>query len=78
MLTQKDIDIIEEIIDEKLDNRFKEAYGLLPSKNEFFDQMSQIMGELKAIRDSQDIITGRVSNHEDRLTTLESHILPTT
>ena len=46
-LTQKDLDAIEELIDEKLDEKIK----LLPTKGEFFSKMDEVMGELKAIRE---------------------------
>ena len=67
MLTQKDIDQIEEIMDQKLDEKLK----LLPTKDEFFTQMGEVMGELKAIREEHATQSLRLSNHEDRIETLE-------
>jgi len=67
MLTQKDIDQIEEIMDQKLDEKLK----LLPTKDEFFTQMGEVMGELKAIREEHATQSHRLSNHEDRIETLE-------
>lgn len=46
MLTQKDLDEIEKIIDEKL----KDKLRLLPTKDDFFNKMDQVMGELSKIR----------------------------
>lgn len=42
MLTQKDLDEIEEIVEEKLDGKIKN----LPTKDEFFSKMDEVMGEL--------------------------------
>lgn len=47
MLTQKDLDKIETTIDERLDEKIK----FLPSKNEFFEKMDEVIGELKEIRE---------------------------
>lgn len=71
MLTQKDLDEIEEIVEEKIE----EKISLLPSKNEFFGKMDEIMGELKTIRESQDIITHKVyEDHENRITHIEKKL----
>ncbi len=43
----------------------------LPTKEEFYKTTDEMMGELKAIRESQDILVGRSSDHEERITTLE-------
>lgn len=45
MLTQKDFDEIEEIIDKKLEEKIK----FLPTKDEFYGKMDELMGELKTI-----------------------------
>lgn len=66
-LTQKDFDQIEEIIEEKLDEKIK----LLPSKDEFFQKMDDVMGELKTVREEQVIIGHQTNNHEERINALE-------
>ncbi len=66
-LTQKDFDQVEEIIKEKLDEKIK----LLPSKDEFFQKMDEVMGELKTIREEQIIIGHQTTENEERITTLE-------
>lgn len=66
MLTQKDIDEIEKTLDEKLDEKLK----LLPSKDEFYEKMDDVMGELKAIREEQTAGSGILSEHSD---VLENH-----
>lgn len=72
MLTRKDLDQVEEIVDKKLDEKIK----LLPSKDEFFEKMDEVVGELKTIREEGEVVSERVSNHEDRITVLEK-ICPT-
>lgn len=67
MLTQKDLDEIEEIVEEKLEEKIK----ILPTKDEFFSKMDEVMGELATIRDEQTIISHQVSDHGDRLEKLE-------
>ena len=78
MLTIADLDEIEKIIDEKLDDKLKN----LPTKAEFFDEISKVMGELQAIRNDNEILNGRTSNHTDelenhekRITKVEKHFL---
>ncbi len=70
MLTQKDIDEIERIVSQELEEKIK----LLPTKNEFFTKMDQVMGELGAIREEQTVISGyknQLEDHESRITQLE-------
>jgi predicted nuclease with TOPRIM domain len=67
MLNQQDLDQIEKIIDEKLDEKLK----LLPAKDELFERLDEIVGELKSVREEQAAMAGRLSNHEDRLEQLE-------
>lgn len=70
MLTQKDLDEIQQLI--------KEEIKFLPTKDEFYTKMDEVMGELKTIREQQDVITGKNSeitetleDHESRITKLE-------
>ena len=67
VLTQKDFDQIDKILDEKLDEKLK----ILPTKEEFFSKMDEVVGELKTVREEQTVLSHQVSNHEDRLKTLE-------
>lgn len=73
MLTQKDLDEIEEIVEGKLGEKIK----ILPTKNEFFSKMDEVMKELETIRDEQTIISHQVSDHGERLEKLEE-ICPVT
>lgn len=67
MLTPKDLEEIEKVIEEKLEEKIR----LLPTKDEFFSKMDELMGELSAIRDEQTIISHQVSDQEERLSALE-------
>ena len=66
-LTQKDLDEIEKLIDQKLKLRLKH----LPTKDEFYKAMDQIMGELKTMRETYEIMVPKVANHEIRIEKLE-------
>lgn len=68
MLTQKDLDEIEGIIDEKLEEQLK----LLPTKDEFFSSMDEVMGELKTMREELAITNHHLKGHEDRIKKLET------
>ena len=70
MLTIKDLDEIEKIVDEKIEEKTKN----LPTKDEFFTKMDEVMGELKTIRESTEMLTERVSDHEERITRIEKKI----
>lgn len=70
MLTQRDIKSIEEIVDEKIGQKTK----LLPSKDDFFSKMDELMGELKHIREAFDLLTGRQSENSDKLDDHEERI----
>lgn len=71
MLTQKDLDEIEEIVEEKLEEKTK----LLPTKREFFGKMDEVIGELETIRNEQIIVSHQLSDHGDRLERLEGNPL---
>ena len=60
MLSQKDLDEIDKIVDKKI--------KYLPTKDDFYTKITEVMGELKAIREEQAVITGKTSviNSQDR------------
>jgi len=68
MLTQQDLDEIEKLIDEKIGKRL----GLLPTKDEFFKAMDQISAELKDMRETYELASPKISDHETRITDLEN------
>jgi hypothetical protein len=73
MLTQGDIKVIEEIVEDKT--------KLLPTKEEFFSKMDEVMGELKATREAIDLHTGQhdeitdqIDDHEKRIKIVEQKL----
>ena len=66
MLTQNDLDEIEKLFDKKLDEKIK----FLPTKDEFYEKMDKLIGEIKASREEHSAISGRQSDNSD---TLEKH-----
>lgn len=83
MLTKKDLEEMKILVrqemgvyldgklDRKLDEKLDEKLKYLPSKDEFYTMMDQIMGELKAIREEHELMAYRVSDHSDRIEVLE-------
>ncbi len=70
MLTQKDLDKIEELIDRKLDEKIK----FLPTKDDFYNKMDELMVEIKAVREEQETHSGQHSEINDTLETHETQI----
>ena len=70
MLTAQDLDEIEKVVDEKIDEKTRN----LPTKDEFFGKMDEVMGQLKAIREEQPLQSHRLSNHEDRISVIEKKL----
>ncbi|OGM10967.1 hypothetical protein A2Z22_03815 [Candidatus Woesebacteria bacterium RBG_16_34_12] len=69
-LTIKDLDEIERIVDERIEERTRN----LPSKDDFFTRMDEVMKELKAIRENTIVLSHRVFNHADRIEKIEKKI----
>ena len=67
VLTKRDLDEIEGIVEEKIDEKTKN----LPTKDEFYEKMDEVIGELKAMREEHTVLSSQVSDHEDRITKLE-------
>lgn len=74
MLTQKDLDQVEELFDERLEEKFNDKLRGLPSKDEFYEKMDEVMGELKAIREEQTAGSGIFSEHSDILENHETRL----
>ena len=69
MLTKSDLDQIKEVINNRLDEKIKH----LPTKDEFFQTMDKVFGELQTIRDELKISHRRIDDHEERITDLENN-----
>ncbi|MBI2404715.1 hypothetical protein HYV22_00875 [Candidatus Gottesmanbacteria bacterium] len=84
MLTQKDIntlidrlklifptkDEVKEIVHQAIDERFR----LFPTKEEYFSRMDALSGELKAVRESQELHAHDHVRINDRLDRVEHHL----
>lgn len=66
MLTQKDLDEIENLTRKIVKSEIKH----LPSREEFYERMDKLIGEIKASREEHSVISGQISRHSD---TLERH-----
>ena len=63
---------IDEVIETKLVT--KEDLSLLPTKDEFFTKMDEVMGKLKTIREEQALQSQHLSDHADRMEKVEDHL----
>lgn len=65
--------LVEEVIEEKTESVLatKDDLKHLPTKDDFYGKMDEVMGELQAIREEHTVSSGQVSDHEDRITLLE-------
>lgn len=63
---------IDEAIEEKLVT--KDDVSHLPTKDEFYARMDEVMGELKAMREEVAISCHQIADHSDRLEKIESEI----
>lgn len=66
-LTQKDLGQFEQSTRQIV----KEEIKHLPTKDDFYEKMDEVMGELKAIREEDEVQSGKLFDHEDRITSLE-------
>ena len=70
-------DLIEVTVEEVIEKKelvTKSDIRHLPTKDEFYGKMDEVMGELKAIREEHAVQSHQFSNHEDRIQKIESHI----
>ena len=69
--------LIEVTVDEVIEKRelvTKTDLSHLPTKDDFYAKMDEVVGELKAIREEQPLQSHQISNHEDRVQKIESHL----
>ena len=68
MITQKDADLLED--------RFKDVFATKDEfqqvKSDLINKLDQILKEILASREEQTILAHRTSDHEDRITKLET------
>ncbi|HEY3310335.1 MAG TPA: hypothetical protein VGK00_01735 [Anaerolineales bacterium] len=69
--------LLEVTIDEAIETKAlvtKDDIGHLPTKDEFYGKMDDVMGELKAIREEQAVQGHQLSDHEERIEKIEDHL----
>ena len=52
----------------------KESIALLPTKSEYFNSMDKLMGEIKKVREEQEVIGDTLLQHNDRLERVEEKV----
>ncbi len=80
-LDDQDLEAIRSLMDVSI-NEAVERKGLvtkddishLPTKDEFYGKMDEVMGELKAVREEISVLGHQVSDHGDRLDRIEKHL----
>jgi hypothetical protein len=65
--------LIEVTIDEK-ELVTKSDISHLPTKDEFYEKMDEVMGELKTVREEQTLLSHQVSDHEDSIEKIKDHL----
>ena len=66
--------LIEITLDEKLDEKLDVKLSHLPTKNEFYTERDEVMTELKTIREEQTLQSQHLTDHDDRIEKIESHL----
>lgn len=72
----KDINEVKREIDGLKDEMedVKGGIRLIPTKEEYFDSMDKLMGEIKKSREEQEVVGEELSRHSDRLEKLEEKV----
>lgn len=73
-------DLMEVTIDEVIEKNglvTKKDISHLPTKDEFYEQTGEILKRLDNLEEEKDVLSHRVSNHEDRIMNLETHLRST-
>ena len=70
-------DLMEVTIEEAIESKglvTKDDISHLPTKDEFYTKMDEVVGELKTVREEQPLQSEKLSDHEDRIQKIESHL----
>lgn len=74
-LSSNNIRIILNYIDEKTKNLVTKAdISHLPTKQDFYNKMDEVMSELKIIRDNQEVNTHRITSNEKQITHIKDKL----
>jgi hypothetical protein len=70
-LTQRDLNEIEKIVDQRVDDKISH----LPTKDDFYQKMDELIGELKGMREDFAVISGKLyEDHEPRIVRVEKKL----
>jgi uncharacterized protein YaaR (DUF327 family) len=70
-------DLMKETINEAIEEKglvTREDISHLPTKDQFYAETSKIYKKLNDIEEANEILTHRVYDHEDRITTVETKL----
>jgi len=82
-LTNKDLDKIDEKINKRFDEKFAAVRddiidavdnALAKQRSDFLEDIDPILKEVQASREERDIVSHRISDHEDRIEKLEKAV----
>ncbi len=65
---------LEESLVRKIDEKLNEKLAFLPSKDEFYSKMDEVIGELQTIRDEITVLSHHSSQHADDIIKLKSKL----
>ena len=75
LITAGSVPIIKEISEIKDEiKEVKESIHLIPTKEEYFNSMDKLMGEVLKVREEQAVTGNVLSDHNDRLEKLEQKV----
>ena len=69
--------LLEVTVDEVIEKRelvTKNDLSHLPTKDEFYGKMDEVMGELKTIREEQTLQSQHLSDHDDKIQKIQSRL----
>lgn len=70
-MTEKDLDEIEE----RLSGVFATKKDIVEYKSSLMDKLDKVLKEILKSREGQTVLAHQVSNHEDRITSLEKSVV---
>ena len=64
--------LLDDAIETQIDAKLDEKIGKLPTKDEFYTRMDEIMGELKTVREEQSFLSQHSTDHTDDIQKLKN------
>jgi hypothetical protein len=80
-LTHDDLQALKDLMEitfketaEDMELVTKDDINHLPNKDEFYEQTGEIIKRLDTMEKEKDVLSSQISNHEDRIEKIESHL----